>query len=52
VVNGGYAFLWKGSRKTEEMETAEEWKRDWEYQGEKRLGEGMTSVIKFKRINI
>lgn len=51
VVAGGHAFLWKGSRKAEEMGNDNGWKEKWDLIGEQNLGSGLTSVVNFKRKN-
>jgi 16S rRNA G527 N7-methylase RsmG len=46
---GGSAFLWKGSRKSEEMSDDERWKRSWDPADTFDVGNGQTSVSRFVR---
>ncbi len=49
VSPGGCAFLWKGSRREEEMDLDPAWKDTWEYTGVRNIGSGQNSVAKFIR---
>jgi 16S rRNA (guanine527-N7)-methyltransferase len=49
VVSGGSAFLWKGSRKHEEMTHDPRWERSWQESGSFDVGNGQTSVSRFIR---
>jgi 16S rRNA (guanine527-N7)-methyltransferase len=46
---GGCAFLWKGSRRHEEVADSAAWESAWELGEEMTIGEGQTAVVKFKR---
>ena len=46
---GGYAFLWKGSRREAEMKADEGWEALWELDRLLGLGQGQTVVARFKR---
>ena len=46
---GGVAFLWKGSRREEEMGADQAWQADWELEGLLGIGSGQTVVARFKR---
>lgn len=49
VAPGGVAFLWKGSRREEEMAGDAAWKKSWDYQGLRGVGLGQNAVVKFIR---
>jgi len=49
VVPGGTAFLWKGSRREEEMAADPRWKEHWEPDGLLGLHGGQTFVARFRR---
>lgn len=49
VSPGGCAFLWKGSRREEEMDLDVDWKDTWEFSGVRSIGSGQNSVAKFIR---
>ncbi len=46
---GGFAFLWKGSKREAEMAADLEWGRDWDFDGLLGIGDGSTTVARFKR---
>jgi 16S rRNA (guanine527-N7)-methyltransferase len=46
---GGTAFLWKGSRREEEMAADQTWREKWDYEGLLQIADGATSVARFKR---
>ena len=46
----GFAFLWKGSRREQEMEARPSWKSHWELDGILGIGSGQTTVVRFKRV--
>ena len=48
---GGTAFLWKGSRREEEMAEDDRWKAFWDFDGLLGIGSGQTVVARFVRIN-
>jgi 16S rRNA (guanine527-N7)-methyltransferase len=50
VKRGGYAFLWKGSRRSDEMKIDAGWKEHWEILEERAIGTGMTSLVAFRKI--
>jgi 16S rRNA (guanine527-N7)-methyltransferase len=49
VAPGGYAFLWKGSRREQEMSEDPRWKESWELDGLLGIGTGRTVVARFIR---
>ncbi len=49
VIEGGSAYLWKGSRKDEEMAGDQHWERSWDHSGSFDIGNGQTSVSRFIR---
>jgi 16S rRNA (guanine527-N7)-methyltransferase len=49
VCRGGLAFLWKGSRREEEMKQEGSWRSDWDFDGLLGIGDGLTAVARFKR---
>lgn len=49
VAPGGSAFLWKGSRREEEMSQNREWERFWVMEGLLGIGNGQTVVARFIR---
>lgn len=49
VVSGGSAFLWKGSRRDEEMARDLHWEQSWQQSGSFDIGNGQTSVSRFIR---
>lgn len=51
VVPGGFAFLWKGSRREDEMAGDRSWERWWSEDGLLSLGTGQTVVVRFVRKN-
>jgi 16S rRNA (guanine527-N7)-methyltransferase len=46
---GGFAYLWKGSRREEEMAADASWQKHWELDGLLGIGGGQTVVTRFKR---
>lgn len=46
---GGSAFLWKGSRREEEMGEEMGWHAQWELEGLLGIGDGVTVVARFTR---
>jgi 16S rRNA (guanine527-N7)-methyltransferase len=46
---GGVAFLWKGTRRDEEMTSASEWREAWTLEDTIQLGESPAVVLVFKR---
>jgi 16S rRNA (guanine527-N7)-methyltransferase len=46
---GGEAFLWKGSRREEEMAQDRSWNELWELDGLLGIGDGLTVVSRFTR---
>jgi 16S rRNA (guanine527-N7)-methyltransferase len=46
----GDAFLWKGSRRDEEMRAGGPWQSDWRLDGLLGVGTGVNVVCRFKRI--
>jgi 16S rRNA (guanine527-N7)-methyltransferase len=46
---GGMAFLWKGSRREDEMAVSASWHREWELDGLLGIGGGQTVVSRFVR---
>jgi 16S rRNA (guanine527-N7)-methyltransferase len=46
---GGEAFLWKGSRREEEMAADPSWQVNWDFKGLLGIGDGATSVARFVR---
>jgi 16S rRNA G527 N7-methylase RsmG len=46
---GGSAFLWKGSRREEEMAEDRSWEAEWEFDGLFGIADGQSSVCRFKR---
>jgi 16S rRNA (guanine527-N7)-methyltransferase len=49
VRTGGTAFLWKGSRRDEEMATHTSWREMWDFDGLLEIGDGTTAVARFRR---
>lgn len=49
VVPGGHAFLWKGSKREEEMAADERWKEFWELDGLLGVGSAQTVVARFTK---
>jgi 16S rRNA (guanine(527)-N(7))-methyltransferase RsmG len=49
VKPGGVAFLWKGSRREEEMDRDKRWRDMWELDGLLGLGGGQVVVAKFNK---
>jgi 16S rRNA (guanine527-N7)-methyltransferase len=49
VQPGGTAFLWKGSRREEEMAADKAWREAWDFDGLLGIGDGTTTVARFKR---
>jgi 16S rRNA (guanine527-N7)-methyltransferase len=49
VRSGGTAFLWKGSRREEEMAKDPFWREAWEHEGLLGIGTGQTVVARFRR---
>ena len=49
VASEGDAFLWKGSRREEEMRTEGAWRADWRLEGLLGVGKGVNVVCRFKR---
>jgi 16S rRNA (guanine527-N7)-methyltransferase len=49
VQPGGTAFLWKGSRREEEMAADKAWRETWDFDGLLGIGDGITTVARFKR---
>jgi len=47
---GGRAFLWKGSRRHEELADNETWSSIWRYEDELKIGDGQPAVVKLLRI--
>lgn len=45
----GTAFLWKGSRRDEEMAADRSWQEKWELDDLIAIGDGKTAVARFKR---
>ena len=45
----GTAFLWKGSRREEEMAGDRSWLEKWDLEGLLGIGDGTTAVARFKR---
>jgi len=48
---GGFAFLWKGSGREDELRDRARWADDWEFDGETVLDDGPVAVCRFKRIS-
>jgi 16S rRNA (guanine527-N7)-methyltransferase len=46
---GGTAFLWKGSRREEEMSVDESWRQNWDFDGLLAIGDGTPAVARFRR---
>jgi 16S rRNA (guanine527-N7)-methyltransferase len=46
---GGWAFLWKGSRRSEEMEERGTWREQWDIDGLIGIGDGQVVVVRLKR---
>ena len=46
---GGVAFLWKGGRREEEMMADSSWQSRWELDGLLGIGDGATTVARFRR---
>lgn len=51
VKQGGYAYLWKGSRRSEEMDRDTTWKEDWKVVEERGVGSELTTVVCFEKMN-
>lgn len=49
VRGGGSAYLWKGSRKVQEMADDRHWEKSWEPSDSFDIGSGQTSVARFVR---
>ena len=49
VRGGGTAFLWKGSRRDDEMSASDAWQKYWDLDGLLGIGNGQTVVSRFKR---
>jgi 16S rRNA (guanine527-N7)-methyltransferase len=49
VRTGGYAFLWKGSRREQEMAADQQWQAAWELDGLLGVGSAGTVVARFIR---
>jgi len=49
VAPGGSAFLWKGTRREEEIASDDAWNEHWRLAGEHRIGDGLTTVMRFVR---
>ena len=49
VRSGGSAFLWKGSRREEEMSESTAWRSGWELEGLLGVGGAQTVVSRFRR---
>ena len=49
VQPGGTAFLWKGSRREEEMAADTLWREKWDFDGLLGIGDGTTTVARFRR---
>jgi 16S rRNA (guanine527-N7)-methyltransferase len=49
VVPGGHAYLWKGSKREEEMAEDESWKELWDFDGLLGVGTGPTAIARFQR---
>jgi 16S rRNA (guanine527-N7)-methyltransferase len=49
VIGGGSAYLWKGSRKGEEMADDQRWMRSWDVAGAFDIDGGRVSVSRFTR---
>lgn len=49
VRTGGAAFLWKGSRREEEMAADQSWREQWDFDGLLGIGDGATAVARFRR---
>ena len=45
----GTAFLWKGSRREEEMTADRSWREKWDFDGLLGIGEGTSAVARFRR---
>ena len=50
VSPGGDAFLWKGSRREEEIKAQGAWRSQWRLEGLLGVGTGVNVVCRFKRI--
>ncbi len=50
VVEGGWAFLWKGSRHGEELRADQDWRRSWSLEGRSELSSGPVVVLRFRRV--
>jgi 16S rRNA (guanine527-N7)-methyltransferase len=50
IRSGGDAFLWKGSRREQEMAAETAWRASWTYDGERPVGVDQTVVCRFRRI--
>jgi 16S rRNA (guanine527-N7)-methyltransferase len=50
VAAGGDAFLWKGSRREEEMRAEGAWQEGWRLEGLLGVGTGVNVVCRFKRV--
>lgn len=49
VAPGGFAFLWKGSRREDEMRADTRWEESWELDGLLGIAGGQTVVARFSR---
>jgi len=49
VRSRGTAFLWKGSRREEEMSMDESWRQNWDFDGLLAIGDGTPAVARFRR---
>jgi 16S rRNA (guanine527-N7)-methyltransferase len=49
VLGGGSAYLWKGSRREQEMADDQRWERSWDLADTFDVGNGQTSVVRFVR---
>jgi len=49
VASGGYAFLWKGSSREQEMSADRRWQESWELDGLLGIGTGRAVVARFIR---
>lgn len=52
VVGGGSAYLWKGSRREQEMADDRRWEGSWDQADAFDVGNGQTSVVRFVRKTI
>ncbi|MBI5710435.1 MAG: 16S rRNA (guanine(527)-N(7))-methyltransferase RsmG [Candidatus Eisenbacteria bacterium] len=49
VAPGGSAFLWKGSKREDEMASDRRWEEAWDLDGLLGIGQGQTAVARFRR---